>query len=161
MFSSDSEREKQFLDELYEQYYDVLFRYCLPYLNRDIDSSADCVHMVFDVAAAKVKTLMKHPNIGGWMYATAKNCIKKELRRIKMEQTKFERLVDSMPTTTQIDPILEDEVDALRDRIVDTLNEAEDCFTNCTMLKTERRLKSVQMLILLRTRLRCACTGSV
>ena len=42
-----------------------------------------------------------------------------------MEQTKFERLVDSMPTTTQIDPILEDEVDALRDRIVDTLNEAE------------------------------------
>ncbi len=125
MFNSDSEREKQFLDELYEQYYDVLFRYCLPYLNRDIDSSADCVHMVFDVAAAKVKTLMKHPNIGGWMYATAKNCIKKELRRIKMEQTKFERLVDSMPMTTQIDPILEDEVDALRDRIVDTLNEAE------------------------------------
>ena len=63
-----------------------------------------------------------------------------------MEQTKFERLVDSMPTTTQIDPILEDEVDALRDRIVDTLNEAERLLYHLYYVENRTTLEIGQML---------------
>lgn len=67
----------EFVGMLYERYFDVIFKYCLPKLRFDESAAADCAHAVFDEAAKKRDKLMKHPNVAGWLMVTAKHKVHK------------------------------------------------------------------------------------
>lgn len=71
----------EFIRMLYEQYYEMVFKYCLPKLGFDNDAAADCVHAVFDEAEKKYEKLKEHPNIPGWLMTTAKHKLHKSWRR--------------------------------------------------------------------------------
>lgn len=121
----NNEEEKRFFDALYEDYFDLLFRICKGPLHGDMDAVANCVHAVFDVAQRKVQLLMHHPNVGGWMHTTAKNCIQKEYQRLKRERTKYERLIRSVSHVTIDELISEEELARIQSSVLGRLNEAE------------------------------------
>ena len=71
----------EFIRDLYEQYFDVIKKYCLPKLRFDEDAAADCAHAVFDKAAEAYEKLKDHPNVLGWLMITAKHLLHKKWRK--------------------------------------------------------------------------------
>lgn len=71
----------EFMRMLYEQYFDVIKKYCLPKLSFDEDSAEDCAHAVFDLAGERYEKLRTHPNVLGWLMLTAKHLVHKKWRR--------------------------------------------------------------------------------
>lgn len=76
---------EEFVRKLYEQYFDVIKKYCLPKLRFDEDAAADCAHAVFDEAAKQYERLAEHPNVLGWLMVTAKHLLHKRWRRSARE----------------------------------------------------------------------------
>ena len=72
---------EEFLRKLYEQYFEVIKKYCLPRLRFDEDAAADCAHAVFDKAAEAYEKLCDHPNVLGWLMITAKHLLHKKWRK--------------------------------------------------------------------------------
>ena len=72
---------EEFVRDLYEQYFDVIKKYCLPKLRFDEDAAADCAHAVFDKAAEQYEKLKEHPNVLGWLMVTAKHLLHKSWRK--------------------------------------------------------------------------------
>ena len=89
----------EFLRKLYEQYFDTVFKYCLPKLGFDRDAAADVAHAVFDLADKKYEKLKEHPNIPGWMLTTAKHMLHKAWRRNTREAARSVpiELITSLP----------------------------------------------------------------
>ena len=71
----------EFIRDLYEQYFDVIKKYCLSKLRFDEDAAADCAHAVFDKAAEAYEKLKDHPNVLGWLMITAKHLLHKKWRK--------------------------------------------------------------------------------
>lgn len=68
---------EEWLRELYERYFGVINKYCLPKLGFDENAAADCAHAVFDKAGEQYEKLKDHPNILGWLTVTAKYLVHK------------------------------------------------------------------------------------
>lgn len=65
-----------FFDDLCKLYYEKIFKYI--YFNiRDKSSANDIIQEVFMIAYEKLDIIAKHPNLGGFLFQTAKNIIKK------------------------------------------------------------------------------------
>lgn len=77
----------EFMRMLYEQYFDVIKKYCLPKLSFDEDSALDCAHAVFDLAEKQYEKLKDHPNVPGWLMTTAKHLVHKRWRKNVKEAT--------------------------------------------------------------------------
>jgi RNA polymerase sigma factor (sigma-70 family) len=73
--------QDEFIASLYERYFDVVFKYCLPRLRFDESAAADCAHAVFDAALEKREKLSRHPNPAGWLMLTARHMVHKRWTR--------------------------------------------------------------------------------
>ena len=72
---------EEFIRELYEKYFGIIVKYCLPRLRYDEDAAADCAHAVFDEALAHYDKLCVHENVLGWLMNTAKYKLRKRWSR--------------------------------------------------------------------------------
>ena len=88
----------RFLEELFAENYDRLFRYCMVKLDSDKQAAADCVGDVFLIARNKASLLMQHPDPVGFLYKTAINSCRnhakyrrRRLRRFVSFETLAER----------------------------------------------------------------------
>ena len=66
----------QTLEEIYEQYYPRLHRYCQCYVgyNRSYDPLIqDCIQEVFFKLSNEIEILQNHPSIEGWLMTTCKH----------------------------------------------------------------------------------------
>lgn len=89
----------EFLRMLYEQYFDIVKKYCLSKLSFDEDAAADCAHAVFDIAGEQYEKLKSHPNVPGWLINTAKHLVRKRWARKTRETNRSVplELVTSIP----------------------------------------------------------------
>ena len=67
----------EFVRMLYERYFEMVKKYCLPKLRFDEEAAADCAHAVFDKAGEQYEKLKDHPNVTGWLIVTAKHLVHK------------------------------------------------------------------------------------
>lgn len=65
-----SHKDEQFLQQIYDEYADHLYRYALSRLKHSHNDAVDCVQQVFLTATIKAAQLKTHPNIGGWLMQT-------------------------------------------------------------------------------------------
>ncbi len=70
--------EQRFLDELYERYYDSLFKYAAQFL--DPAGAEDAVQSIFLDACAKIGELYRHEEPGGWLFSAVRFSVGKILR---------------------------------------------------------------------------------
>ena len=98
--------DEQFLDELFERYYDGLFRYCLARLRSDRQAAADCAGDVFIAAKNHVRELKTHPDVKGWLFKAANNYIHKSYSRARKHASKtvsLERIIETHMETAFLD----------------------------------------------------------
>lgn len=86
----NAERKTQIIEELFNQYYQRLDRYCQRFVgyNHSYDSLVeDCIQEVFFELSNEIELLQNHPAIEGWIMMTCKHrlmtSLDKERRRNK------------------------------------------------------------------------------
>ena len=78
---------ERFFNELCERYYEKILKYV--YFNiKDESSARDITQNVFLVVYEKIEYVFKHPNIGGFIFQTAKNLTRRHKREIYNKLTK-------------------------------------------------------------------------
>ncbi|MCR5809340.1 MAG: sigma-70 family RNA polymerase sigma factor [Clostridiales bacterium] len=120
----------EFVRELYEQYFDVIKKYCLPKLGFDEDAAADCAHAVLDRAEEQYEKLKSHPAILGWLLTTAKHLVHKNWKRSARETIRNVPLdlLTALPDST--DPfdaveLSEAEIRSITEAVLSGLDERE------------------------------------
>ena len=131
---------ERFLEELFSENYDRLFRYCMVKLDSDKQAAADCVGDVFLIARNKASLLMQHPDPVGFLNKTAINCCRnhakyrrRRLRRFVSFETLAERFrfPDGLASEPPADPfsndpsLSEEEIKKLRSEILSGLSDGE------------------------------------
>lgn len=89
---------ERFLEELFAENYDRLFRYCMAKLDSDKQASADCVGDVFLLAKNRAEELSAHPDPVGFLYKAASNYARnaaKKKRRRKRKLVSLDRMLES------------------------------------------------------------------
>ncbi len=72
---------EEFFNELCKRYYEKILKYV--YFNiKDESSARDITQNVFLVVYEKIEYVFKHPNIGGFIFQTAKNLTRRHKREI-------------------------------------------------------------------------------
>lgn len=120
----------EFVRQLYEKYYNIVFQYCLPKLHFDEQVAADCAHAAFDKAEAKYEKLQNHPNILGWLLRTSKNIIMKQWRSYKIlaPKTISLELIAELPDNRDPFDMVElssDDIDKICERLLSELKPEE------------------------------------
>ena len=77
-------------NQIIEQYYDEIVRYCIYLLKDDFRGAEDCAHDTFLLLLRKQNELDFDRNIRGWLYASA-NRIVKDYRK---KQLKFQAMLN-------------------------------------------------------------------
>ena len=77
-------------NQIIEQYYDEIVRYCIYLLKDDFRGAEDCAHETFLLLLRKQNELDFDQNIRGWLYASA-NRIVKDYRK---KQLKFQAMLN-------------------------------------------------------------------
>ena len=89
---------ERFLEELFSENYDRLFRYCMVKLDSDKQAAADCVGDVFLLAKNRAEELAAHPDPVGFLYKAAsnyaRNAAKKKRRRLR-KLVSLDRMLES------------------------------------------------------------------
>lgn len=129
-----------YLELLFAENYDRLFRYCMVKLDSDKQAAADCVGDVFFIAQNKASVLMQHPDPVGFLNKTAVNCCRnhakyrrRRLRRFVSLETLAERFgfSDGLASEPPADPFADDprlseeEIGKLREGILSELSDGE------------------------------------
>ena len=70
-------------DEIYEQYYEKIYRFCCLRLNGNKELAEDCTQDVFLILLRKINKLNITTSIPSWLYGTAKNELNNYYRKIK------------------------------------------------------------------------------
>lgn len=73
--------DDSFLQQIYNEYADNLYRYALSRLKHSSNDAADCVQQVFLAATEKEDRLKTHPNIGGWLMKTMNHYLHQHYQR--------------------------------------------------------------------------------
>ncbi len=85
-----SQEEQQFMELLFSQNYNRIYRYCCLKLGASGQDAEDCAMEVFFRAFGKVDRLMEHPCPERWLYVAARNValetLRKQARRREFEQ---------------------------------------------------------------------------
>ena len=79
---------EEFMRELYEKHFELVYKYCLSKLRHDEDAAAEVAHAVFEAAGEKYESLREHPNKLGWLMQTAKHMIRRRWTRSAKEAAK-------------------------------------------------------------------------
>lgn len=127
--------EHSFYKELCEEHYVNILRYCNAHLGYNYENLAEeCAQNTFLQALQCIKKLMEHPNVGGWLYMTAENFVKRTLREIKKEKMRYISLDDEnnntdslLACTDELEGVLEENinVDEFKDAVLSQLNNDE------------------------------------
>ena len=75
-------KENEFIDALYRDYFDDMFTYANASLNDEF-LAQDLVHDAFHLALERVDELQNHPNLIGWLKIVIKNKVKEYHRERK------------------------------------------------------------------------------
>ncbi len=65
------------LQEICDQYYNVVYRHCLRHLKFNEDAAAEVTQQVFSVLCERWNVVENHPNIQSWLMKTANNKLRK------------------------------------------------------------------------------------
>jgi len=114
---------EKFFNELCARYYEKILKYI--YFNiKDESSARDITQSVFLIVYEKIEYVFEHPNIGGFIFQTAKNLTRKHKREIYNKLTlefNDENIIDVCCNTCEISDILDKEINEF-DYISDVLN---------------------------------------
>lgn len=75
--------DSMFLEKLYLENYDSVYRLTAYLLKRGVQTSADAADVtqeVFVIAAKKIDEVRRHPKPVGWLYKTAFNCCRNHIQ---------------------------------------------------------------------------------
>ncbi|MCL2671732.1 MAG: sigma-70 family RNA polymerase sigma factor [Clostridiales bacterium] len=106
-----AQSSKETWDALYEQYYEILFQYCLSRLGRNEDAAAECVHRTFEITLKKIKSLRDHPNIGGWLMNTVKHQVAKYHDKTRRDILLFRQMAANMAHETLLGRPMDSDLD--------------------------------------------------
>ncbi len=87
-----------YLELLFAENYDRLFRYCMVKLDSDKQAAADCVGDVFLLAKSRAEELAAHPDPVGFLYKAASNYARnaaKKKRRRRRKLVSLDRMLES------------------------------------------------------------------
>lgn len=119
-----------FMRMLYEQYFEVIKKYCLPKLRFDEEAAEDCAHAVFDKAGEQYEKLVDHPKVLGWLMLTAKHLVHKQWMKNARDAARNVplELVTSIPDRS--DPfdaaeLPEEDIKRITDEVLSGLDERE------------------------------------
>jgi len=128
-FSSfDSKRE---LENISEQYYMLIYKYCYIRLESKNMYSYDITNEVFVLLCEKWDSLKKE-NVRAWLYRTADILLKaffRKQQKIRKELAYIEDLdgftADSLTYEQDFENISDEEIEIYRDEVLDSLSESE------------------------------------
>lgn len=131
MFGQKS-KNAAFFDQLCFDYYEKILRY-LYYKTGGEIAARDCTQEVFVIAWEKCSQLQSHPNIGGFLFQTAKNLAKKYKRE------SFLQMMNELPADSQAHEIADSrfEPEHMLDRLVDEEPYIEDVLSRLSPQKRE------------------------
>ncbi|MEG0493265.1 MAG: sigma-70 family RNA polymerase sigma factor [Clostridia bacterium] len=69
----NAEERNRFISDLYDEYYDLLKRYCFSRMSDDPilrEQAIDCVQTTFEIAIKNCEKLLASKNMGGWLMQT-------------------------------------------------------------------------------------------
>lgn len=69
----NAEERNKFISDLYDEYYELLKRYCFSRMRDDPilrEQALDCVQTTFEIAIKNYKKLLASKNMGGWLMRT-------------------------------------------------------------------------------------------
>ncbi len=72
---------KEFMERLYRENYQRIYRYCCGKLDGSRAEAEDCAMEVFVRGYEKVRELMRHPCPEKWLYLTARHVVQEQYRR--------------------------------------------------------------------------------
>ena len=118
---------EKFFNELCAEYYEKILKYV--YFNiKDETYSRDITQNVFLIVYEKIEYVFKHPNIGGFIFQTAKNLVRQHKREIYnklMMEINDEDIINVSYSTFEISDFLDKEINEF-DYISDVLNMLTD-----------------------------------
>mgnify|MGYP001321719149 FL=1 len=126
-----SKKAEAFFDRICEEYYERILRYLYSALGEE-GAARDTTQEVFLTAWSKRDLLMQHPNVGGFLFQTAKVLIKK-VRREGFARLAHEKLMDDEPMES---PDFDDTIERALDRQIDEQDYIEDVLSK---LSPEKR----------------------
>ena len=83
---NEHKSKEEFITWLHDKHYDSLFLKATKYVsdNPDLkDAVADSVQETYYIASNEYRSLQSHPDIGGWLYITCTNLLRKENSRLR------------------------------------------------------------------------------
>lgn len=88
-----TEAQEQWIDHLYREMYDILFRYS-DNLLKDAQQAEETVQEAFRIACDKPEPLMQSPNPKGWLMNTLKGVLRNQQRKNRKQQDLFVEICD-------------------------------------------------------------------
>jgi|GEM_PF-2277932 len=137
-----SVNDDSFIKELYDRYYNNVYKLCLYRLQNDPCEANDCAQDVFCAALANREKLARHGDPEKWLYKTAYNIIKqrqRSLRRTRAHELPLNLYGEEPDNTDPYEPNLftDEEIEALKMQIMSKLTDDErSLYTN----RYEKRL---------------------
>lgn len=101
---------KERCDQLIEDYYAELLRYCRRLLNGDLSGAEECTHEVFLRLLKKQNSLDLYSNIRGWLYAAADRVVKEYMRENTKMQAMLQYDLTQIPDDAAEEKILSERV---------------------------------------------------
>lgn len=135
-YSKEIDNDKLLYEEICIKYYVNILRYCNAHLGyRREDLAEVCAQNTFLQALLDIKKLRTHPNVGGWLYKTAENFVKRTLRDIKKESNRHVSIDDEniniqleLACTLDLDNIFDEsfDIDKYKDIVLSQLSKEEN-----------------------------------
>lgn len=95
--------EQQFIDELYETQYRMLFNYARSIL-RDEDTSKEVVQDTFLLACRKINSIMNSPNPHGWLV----KAVDYTIQRVNRKKKQIAQYIAQLPDDFDFDNIIDE-----------------------------------------------------
>jgi len=116
-----------FFDKLCSEYYEKILKYV--YFNiKDEVSAHDITQEVFLIVYEKIEYVFNHPNVGGFIFQTAKNLTKKHKREVYLKMIKEindENIINFTNGAYEISDIIDKEINEF-DYVCDVINMLSD-----------------------------------
>ena len=136
MWSWNRRKDKAFYEDLCNKYYERIYLYCLRRVKGQeelLDLVEECTQNTFLEARKQLAKLVKHPNVEGWLYTTARNLVNLSFRSM-YTKNKYEISMDDhiLEAWAQVDNELEElfngtaDLDKLCEEILEGLEADED-----------------------------------
>lgn len=111
MKASKYNENKEFIENLYNQYRDIIYlkikSRCFSKSEQDIE---DCISQTFLIALQNCNTLKNHPNPQAYLLKTATNVIRNFNNKYNKDILKTEPINDNIPHTISIEDQFEDKL---------------------------------------------------